>query len=259
MPEAGEQRRAGTGWRADARELYRRIQRLVTGLVWWERTYHEDGLATEHTCAFLQEERFRRAYELGRATGSFRGREIRWRVHVACWAAAHAARLEGDFVECGVYRGGLARAIVDYVGLCDLNKSFYLFDTFEGIPEASISRDERELGRRPGEYEECYAAVCETFRSFANVRVVRGVVPEVLSQVEIERVAYLSLDMNVYQPEIAAVEYFWPRMTSGGIILLDDYGFRPHGLQKTAMDAFARQRDTEILSMPTGQGLLVKP
>ena len=258
-PEDSAQPRAGVGWRAHARALYRRIQRIVTGLVWWERTYHEDGFATEHNCDFLQDERFRRAYELGRATGSFRGREIRWRVHVACWAAAHAAQLEGDFVECGVYRGGLARAIVDYVGFADLSKAFYLFDTFEGIPEASISQAERALGRQPGEYEECYAAVCETFRPFSNVHPIRGRVPEVLSQVEIERVAYLSLDMNVYQPEIAAAEHFWPRMTSGGILLLDDYGFRRYVMQKHAFDAFAREKGVSVLALPTGQGLLIKP
>lgn len=246
-------------WRGAARDLYRRLQRILCGVLWWERTYHEDGLATEHNCDFTRDPRFVRAYELGRATGSFRGRELRWRVHVACWAATHAAHLDGDFVECGVYRGGLARAIVDYVGFGALDKTFYLFDTFAGIPDEAISPEERALGRQPGEYGECYGDVCETFCSFPNVRVVRGVVPDVLSEVTIERVAYLSLDMNVYQPEIAAAEHFWPRMVSGGIILLDDYGFRRHILQKQAFDAFATQRGVSILALPTGQGLLIKP
>ncbi len=254
----GDTKGAAT-WRGAAREIYRRVQRLLCGLLWWERTYHEDGLATEHNCDFVQDERFIRAYELGRATGSFRGRELRWRVHVACWAAAHAARLEGDFVECGVYRGGLARAIVDYIDFCALDRTFYLFDTFAGIPDEAISAGERALGRQPGEYDECYAAVCETFRPFANVRVIRGIVPDSLRQAEIQRVAYLSLDMNVYQPEIAAAEHFWPKMSSGGVILLDDYGFSRYRMQKQAFDAFAAERGVPILSLPTGQGLLIKP
>jgi hypothetical protein len=251
--------KAGRTWRAAAREAYRRLQRSLCGLLWWERTYHEDGLATEHNCDFLRDERFCRAYGLGRATGSFRGRELRWRVHVACWAAAHAQHLAGDYVECGVYRGGLARAIVDYIDFGALDKTFYLFDTFAGIPDEAISPAERALGRLPGEYDECYTAVCETFRPFSNVRVIQGVVPEALLQVEIERVAYLSLDMNVYQPEIAAAEHFWPRLASGGVILLDDYGFSRHVLQKRAFDIFAAQRGVSILSLPTGQGLLIKP
>ncbi len=246
-------------WRGAARDAYRRLQRLLCGLLWWERTYHEDGLATEHNCDFLRDERFVRAYELGRATGSFRGRELRWRVHVACWAAAHAAQLEGDFVECGVYRGGLARAIVDYIDFPALDKTFYLFDTFAGIPAVSISPAERALGRRPGEYGECYEDVCQTFRPFSNVRVIRGTVPAVLEDIPIEQVAYLSLDMNVYQPEIAAAEHFWPRIVPGGVLLLDDYGFRHHIEQKQALDAFAAERGVPILSLPTGQGLLIKP
>lgn len=250
---------AASQYRSYARALYRHIQRLVCGLVWWERTYHEDGLATEHNCDFLQEPRFQQAYTLGRATGSWRGRELRWRVHVACWAAAHAAHLPGDFVECGVYRGGLARAIIDYTHFQSLEKRFYLFDTYEGIPEKAISEEERRLGRRPDEYKPCYEAVLETFAPFPNVAVVRGVVPEVLHTVPIERVAFLSLDMNVYQPEVAAAEFFWPKMSSGGIILLDDYGFRAYTPQKQAMDAFAKRHGVEILSLPTGQGLLLKP
>lgn len=249
--------RAQMRWRSRARQAYNRLQRALCGLLWWERTYHEDGLATEHNCDFLRDERFARAYAAGRATGSFRGREIRWRAHVACWAAEHAAQIEGDFVECGVYRGGLARAIVEYVGFQALDKRFYLFDTYAGIPDEAISEDERRLGRQAGEYDECYDAVCETFRPFPNVRVIRGIVPQSLANVQIERVAYLSLDMNVHQPEIAAAEHLWPRMSKGGIILLDDYGFRAYAPQKEAFDAFAARHGVPILTLPTGQGLIL--
>ena len=249
---------ARMGWRTAARRGYQKIQHAVCGLVWRERTFHQDGLATEHNADFCHEVRFRRAYNLGKATGSWRGREIRWRVHVACWAAAHAQHLEGDFVECGVYRGGLARAIVYYLDFDKLEKQFYLFDTFAGIPDQSISAEERQLGRRGGEYDECYDAVRQTFAPFGNVHVVRGIVPNVLDQASIERVAYLSLDMNVYEPEIAAAEHFWPRMSHGGIMLLDDYGFAPHIMQKKAFDAFAQQKGVQILTLPTGQGMIVK-
>jgi O-methyltransferase len=252
-------RHPGVGWRSKARQVYNRLQRALCGLLWWERTYHEDGLATEHNCDFVRDARFARAYELGRATGSFRTRDLRWRVHVACWAASHAVQLEGDLVECGVYRGGLARAIVDYVGFGALDKHFYLFDTFSGIPDQAISPAERALGRSSSEFDECYAAVCETFRPFPNVHPIRGIVPDSLPQAPIERVAYLSLDMNVYQPEIAAAEYFWPRMSSGGIILLDDYGFRRYIMEKYAFDEFAARKGVPILSLPTGQGLILVP
>ena len=62
---------------------------------------------------------------------------------VCCWAAQHGTRLPGDFVECGVNTGILSLAVCKYVGFNDLDKSFYLFDTFAGIPVAQMSEDEK--------------------------------------------------------------------------------------------------------------------
>ena len=61
-----------------------------------------------------------------------------------------------------------------------------------------------------------------TFRDFPNVVIVPGMVPETLSSVKAEKICDLSLDMNAAVPEIAAAEYFWPRMSSGAVIVLDD-------------------------------------
>ena len=54
-----------------------------------------------------------------------------------------------------------------------------------------------------------------------------------------DKVAYLSIDMNSTIPEIAAAEYFWPKMVNGGVMILDDYGFSKHTNQKIAFDNFA--------------------
>jgi predicted O-methyltransferase YrrM len=60
-------------------------------------------------------------------------------------------------------------------------------------------------------------------------------------------------------PEIAAVTHFWPRLSPGGVILLDDYNWLPHVNQKAAFDAFAKAQGVPILGLPTGQGVIVKP
>ena len=74
------------------------------------------------------------------------------------------------------------------------------------------------------------------------------------------RVCYLSIDMNCVGPEIAAAEFFWDRLVSGAVVLLDDYGAGVwHLAQKRAFDEFARRKGVEILSLPTCQGLLIKP
>ncbi len=98
----------------------------------------------------------------------------------------------------------------------------------------------------------------EKFSAFPNVKLIPGRVPESLSQVPSKRIAYLSIDMNAAAPEKAALEYFWDRLVPGAIVVLDDYNWRLHVNQKRAIDQFAQSRQTEVLSLPTGQGLLVK-
>ena len=69
----------------------------------------------------------------------------------------------------------------------------------------------------------------------------------------------MHIDMNCAPPEVAALEYLWPRLVPGALVLLDDYGYQRHELQKDAMDGLAARLGVSILSLPTGQGLLVRP
>jgi O-methyltransferase len=72
------------------------------------------------------------------------------------------------------------------------------------------------------------------------------------------RICYLSIDLNCVEPSIAAADHFWPLMTAGAAMILDDYGFAGFLDQKTAFDAWARRTGVEILTLPTGQGLVLK-
>lgn len=223
-------------------------------------TYRQDGLATIHNCDFLQDESFIRAYRLGESTGSWLGHHVEYRVFVICWAAKHAMLLDGDFVECGTNRGGFARSIIDFVGFEKSQKTFYLLDTFYGLKDSLISPEEKSLGRRADvTYSECFEEVSKTFEEFTNVALVRGVIPDTLTQVKADRVAFLSIDMNCAEPEIAAGEFFWDKLVSGAVIVLDDYGWTNYIVQKRAWDRFALERNTMVLALPTGQGILIKP
>ena len=65
--------------------------------------------------------------------------------------------------------------------------------------------------------------------------------------------------MNVMEPEIAAANYFWDKLVSGGVMILDDYGFPAHIVQKRAFDDFAKQKKVPLLYVPTGQAIIFKP
>jgi hypothetical protein len=228
--------------------------------------YDQDGLRTAHNHEFREDPAFQRAYRRGiQAVG--RDYNWHWRVHVGLWAAAHADLLGGDFVECGVNRGFLSSAIMDYLDWNRLDKTFYLLDTFRGLDERFISDEERRDGilerteqhLRTDFYTTVADPVKANFSEWKNVRFVEGAIPETLDRVDSDRIAYLHLDLNCSPPEVAAAEFFWDRLVPGAVVLLDDYAYKGYRSQKLGMDAFARARGVSILSLPTGQGLLLKP
>lgn len=223
--------------------------------------FNEDGLATNHVCDFLNNERFRDAYAAAKQTSSWDGVDIHWRAYVVAWAAMRGLALEGDFVECGVNRGGTAMMAATYTSFRHARKTFWLLDTFKGLDEKYVTREEKEQGilvSKGKKYPECYDLVKANFKDFPNVRIIRGSIPETLSQVTANKVAYLSIDMNCVTPEIAALEYFWDKLVSEATVVLDDYGFRGHKYQKKGFDEFASKHGVEVLTLPTGQGMMIK-
>jgi O-methyltransferase len=235
--------------------------------------YDADSLVVySKEVGFLRDPRFQAAYRRGMDSGHHIAREpgsdddihIEWRVHVLLWAASHAARLPGDFVECGVNTGIFSLAVCDYLDFNATGKSFWLFDTFAGIPLDQVSERERELGRsveseNESMFSECYKLARANFAQFPRAHLVRGRVPQTLATVDIGRVAYLSIDMNIAEPEVAALKFFWDKLSPGAPVIFDDYGWSPYLAQKEALDALAAELGVSILELPTGQGLLLKP
>ncbi|MGJ4897720.1 MULTISPECIES: TylF/MycF/NovP-related O-methyltransferase [unclassified Bradyrhizobium] len=226
--------------------------------------YDFDGLRNDphviHNHDFMREPRFVAAYKRA-VQSTVIDHRYYWRVHVALWCASLALRLEGDFVECGVWKGLLSTAIASYFDWNSVGRKFFLFDTFRGVDETQLA--DEELINIPhfriGYGEDIYDHVVRNFAEFKDVVITRGSVPETLTSVDIGKVAYLSIDMNNAAPEIAAANYFWDKLSPGAPILLDDYGFVRYEAQKAAFDAFAAERGVAILALPTGQGLMIKP
>ena len=82
--------------------------------------------------------------------------------------------------------------------------------------------------------------------------------PEVLEKVPFGAVAFLHIDMNCALPEQKTMELFWDRLSAGALVLLADYTYYGHDCQREAIDTAARKRGAEILSLPTGQGVIIR-
>jgi hypothetical protein len=230
------------------------------------RHYDADGLFTVHSDHFRQDRVFQAAYRRGLEASNGVDPHLDWRLHVALWAASGAAAVAGDFVECGVNTGFMSSAIMRRLNWGEVAKRFYLVDTFAGPVLAQFSSEEIERGRlkvaekciAAGAYETDLARVRANFAEWPNAVVVPGTVPDILPTLDIDSVAFLHLDMNCAYPERAALEYFWERLSPGAFVLLDDYAYHGYESQREAIDAVAQSRGFNVLSLPTGQGLIVK-
>lgn len=227
--------------------------------------YDQDGLRSIHNHDFKQLPDFSAAYQRG-VQATQVDYQWHWRVHVGLWAAATAAKLPGDFVECGVNRGFLSSSIMQYLDWNGRDKTFYLLDTFSGLNPEFVSDQELAEGIieknksmiDSGMYTTDIEPVRRNFQEWDRVKIIQGTIPDTLSQIDSDRIAFASIDMNCSPPEVSAMEYLWPRLVDGALIVFDDYAYDGYLQQKIAMDKFASERGVSILSLPTGQGLLIK-
>jgi len=147
-----------------------------------------------------------------------------------------------------------------------VERRFFLIDTFAGPVLTQYSRREVEKGRRihaekalkAGAYVTDLSRVRANFAQWENVILVQGSVPEILEKTGIGAVAFVHIDMNCALPERAAFEFFWDLLSPGGVILFDDYAYYGHDEQRQSIDEAARAKGADILSLPTGQGLIIR-
>ncbi|MSP02596.1 MAG: methyltransferase [Acetobacteraceae bacterium] len=188
-------------------------------------------------------------------------------MHTLIWAARAALALpEGDFVECGVFKGDMAWMVGEATNFRRSGRQFHLYDSFSGF-DPSQTTDE-DFPDMPGflafanaiySAENLWEDVEARFRDLPHYHLHKGYLPGTLDRDGYpDRIAYLHIDLNVANVEIACLERLFDRVVSGGVVVFDDYGWKVYHRQKDAEDAFFAKLGYHILELPTGQGLLVK-
>ncbi|MDD3506358.1 MAG: macrocin O-methyltransferase [Sulfurimonas sp.] len=214
--------------------------------------YTGDNLFTfSKNLSFLNNKPFMDAYNKHVTTEVEKA--ILWRIYVVAWAAKSviSRNIPGDFVECACYKGTTARIVSDYVDFAKQEKSYYLYDLFE--------HDESMMHHAMPEHSATlFEQVKNRFADLSNVIVTKGHVPNVLHEVSPQKVSLLHIDLNNAAAEIGALEILFDRLSPGGILILDDYGWLGYREQKLAEDPWLAKRGYEVLELPTGQGVIFK-
>lgn len=188
-----------------------------------------------------------------------------WRLHTLCWAAKHALTLDGDFVECGVYRGMFSNVVCDFVEFEKADRKFWLYDTFEGFspkytkPE-DFARGQLFIDVAQQDYakDDVFSHVTERFSKYKNVEIVKGVLPDALATHCPEKISYLHIDLNSPTAETLTLEKLFPLLVPGGMLIFDDYGWKNFKKQQVSAQEFLQRTGEMILELPTGQGLVIK-
>lgn len=200
--------------------------------------------------SLLRDERFIEAFKTVIHETNTVGYGIMWRFYMFCWAARTCLRRDGDFVECGVASGSSSAIMCRYLNFQIIPKRMYLYDVWESDSRVDASGTRFTV--------DSFEFVKGRFSPYQNVELVQGFIPESFAKAAPERIAFLHIDLNNADAEIAALEHLFDRVVPGGIVLFDDYGFSGYLSSKQAEDKWLGQRGYMVAELPTGQGLLIK-
>ncbi len=177
------------------------------------------------------------------------------RKYVVAQLVSAVAHVPGAMAECGVYNGATAFFMARSTAAAGAPRSLHLFDSFEGLSPPG-ARDGTYWSA--GQMAMSEEAARQSLAGFQGVTLHRGWIPERFQDVESERFAFLHIDVDLYQPTLDTLEFFYPRIVAGGVIVCDDYGFTSCPGATSAMDEFMRDKPESIIHLPTGQGLILR-
>lgn len=164
--------------------------------------------------------------------------------------------IQGDFAEVGVYKGYTSRLIHNYAP----ERALHLFDTFEGFTEQSSSNEMHNTNEDidPGQFKDTSVnRVLEFIGSKnENITVNVGFFPETVTKLHEDKTfSFVSLDADLYQPTYDGLNFFFPRLSDGAIILVHDFNAWK-GARK-AVDRFCEENKLFPIPMPDKSGSVI--
>jgi O-methyltransferase len=166
------------------------------------------------------------------------------------------ADVPGDTAECGVFQGAGSYLIARSAGIHPQHaRTHFVFDSFQGLSAPALP---------DGSYWQTGDLACGLDRVKANLQTVNNVswhqgwIPERFPDVAGRKFSFVHIDVDLYEPTRDSIQFFYPRMSTGGIIVCDDYGFTTCPGAIKAVDEFLADKPEKMISLPSGGGFLVK-
>jgi O-methyltransferase len=181
-----------------------------------------------------------------------------WRCHELWSILGELREVPGAILEVGVWRGGTGALIAARAAGLGLEDTVYLCDTWTGVAKAG----EVDIYYRDGKHDDASHAIVErlvTRMALSNVELLQGVFPEDTGERISDRSFRLChCDVDVYESAKDVLEWVWPRLAPGGVVVFDDYGFPACPGVTKLVDEQRMREDRLVLHNLNGHGLIVK-
>ena len=185
-------------------------------------------------------------------------------------------KIEGDFVECGVWKGGSCMLMSkELIEQNDLNRKIWLYDTFDGMTQPTDADIEAETGIKGkallsnvektteklnmwaySPIEEVRKNMKETNYPVDNIKYIKGKVEDTLKSNIPNKIALLRLDTDWYESTKIELEVLYPLITKGGVLIIDDYGHF-EGAKRAVDDYFQKINQQPLLNRIDYTGRLI--
>lgn len=152
-------------------------------------------------------------------------------------------KVPGALAEVGVFRGGSARLICEVKG----KRELYLYDTWKGLPDPT--QPDNGSGFRRGDFGASLEATRKYLSAYEGVHFYQGLFPETAGDIRHLNFSFVHIDVDLHVATAAALEFFYPRMSKGGVLMSHDY-YSP-GV-KRAVDEFFGDKPEIVVPQPAG-------
>lgn len=165
------------------------------------------------------------------------------------------SNIPGDTAECGVYKGCGSYIILQANKQSSFSRVHHIFDSFEGLSSPS---------RKDGEYwtvndlsmEE--SVVKENLSEFSDIKFYKGWIPNRFCDIDGHTFSFVHVDVDLYEPTLESITFFYGRLNTGGIFVCDDYGFLTCPGATAAIEEFLLSKPEKMVSLPGGGGFFIK-
>jgi O-methyltransferase len=153
-------------------------------------------------------------------------------------------RIDGDFIEAGVWRGGACIFMACLLKKHkELNRKIFVADSFEGLPPPDLEKYPQDKGDTAHTFDQLRVSVPSVQKNFTkyhvlgdNVVFIKGFFEDTLPVAPIDKLAILRLDGDMFSSTWQTMDALWKKLVPGGFILIDDYAGLP--ICREAVDAF---------------------